>query len=154
MKNFVFVIALAFLSVSAFGQKVNFSGEWKLDEQQSMLGDQFSLAPKTLTVDHAKKTLDLKSVNEFDGQEYTSEQHYTLDGAECENTGFMESLTKSTVTADKKANTITIVTHGSVQGSDYTLTQTLSMKDGNLVMDSEATSDMGEMMETYVFIKQ
>jgi len=133
---------------------VNFTGEWKLNEQKSDLGDQFSLAPKTLTVDHSKKTLDLKIVNEFDGQDYISEQHYTLDGAECENTGFMESLTKSTVTVDKKANIITIVTHGSVQGSDYTLTQTISMKDENLVMDSEATSDMGEIAETYVFEKQ
>jgi hypothetical protein len=154
MKNFVFVIALAFLSVTAFGQKVNFTGEWKLNEQKSMLGDQFSLAPKTLTVDHTKKTLDLKNVNEFDGQEYISEQHYTLDGKECENTGFMESLTKSTVTVDKKAKTLTIVTNGSVQGSDYTLIQTMSMKDGNLVMEAEASSDMGEMMETYVFEKQ
>ena len=154
MKNFVFLIALAFLSATTFGQKVNFTGEWKLNEQKSDLGDQFSLAPKSLSVDHTKKTLDLKNVNEFDGQEYLSEQHYTLDGKECENTGFMESITRSTVTVDKKANTIKIVTNGSVQGSDYTLTQTLSMKDGNLVMESEATSDMGEMTETYVFDKQ
>jgi len=36
----------------------------------------------------------------------------------------------------------------------YTLTQVMSMKDGNLVMESEAASDMGEMFETFVFDKQ
>ena len=46
MKNFVFIIALAFLSATAFGQKVNFSGDWKLNESKSELGYEFSLAPK------------------------------------------------------------------------------------------------------------
>ena len=60
MKNFVFIIALAFLSASAFGQKVNFSGDWKLNESKSELGYEFSLAPKAMTVEHTKKTLLIK----------------------------------------------------------------------------------------------
>ena len=153
MKNFVFVIALAFLSATAFGQKVNFSGDWKLNESKSELGYEFSLAPKAMTVEHTKKTLDLTSVSEWDGQEIEIKSHYTLNGEISENVGFAESVTKSTANFDKKTKSLKIVTNGSVEGMDYTLTQTMTMKEGNLVMESEAASDMGEMVETFVFEK-
>jgi hypothetical protein len=154
MKNFVFVIALAFLSATAFGQKVNFSGEWKLNEQKSELGDQFSLAPNAMTVVQSKKTLDLTTTSEFDGTEIEGKQHLTLDGEKCENAGFMESVTISTALLDKKAKSITIVTNGSVEGMEYTLTQVMTLEEENLVVLSEAASDMGEISEKFVFDKQ
>ena len=153
MKNLLFIITLALLSSTAFGQRANFSGDWKLNEGKSVLGDQFSLAPKTLNVVHKRKTFDLISMSEFNGESVEGNQHLTLDGEECENPGFMDSVTKSTALYDKKAKTLTVVTKGSVQGYDYTLTQTFSMKEGNLVVESEAASDMGEMAETFVFDK-
>ena len=153
MKNFVFIIALAFLSATAFGQKVNFSGDWKLNESKSELGYGFSIAPKTMTVEHTKKTLDMTSVNVFDGQEYESKAHYTLDGEVSENIGFGESVTKSTANFDKKTGVLKIVTNGSTQDMDFTWTQIMTMKDGNLMVNSEASSDMGEMVETFVFEK-
>lgn len=154
MRNIVFIIALAFLSLSAIGQKPNLSGDWTLNEGKSELGYEFSLAPKAMTVEHTKKTLDLTSVSEWDGQDIESKSHFTLDGEVCENPGFMDSVTKSTATFDKKAKTIKIVTNGSVEGMDYTLTQTMSLKEGQLVIESEAASDMGEMYETFVFDKK
>lgn len=153
MKNFVFVIALAFLSATAFGQKVNFSGDWKLNESKSELGYEFSLAPKSMTVEHTKKTLDLTSVSEWDGQDIESKSHFTLDGEISENVGFAESVTKSTANFDKKAGSLKIVTNGSVEGMDYTITQTMTMKDGNLVVNSVGASDMGEVVEIFVFEK-
>ena len=153
MKNFVFIIALAFLSATAYGQKPNFSGDWKLNEDKSELGYEFSLAPKAMKVEHTKKTLDMTSVSEFDGQDYESKSHYTLDGEVCENTGFMESVTKSTANFDKKTKSLKIVTDGTFQDMDYTHTQIMTMKEGNLVVDSEIASDMGEMVETFVFEK-
>jgi len=153
MKNFVFIIALAFLSATAFGQKVNFSGDWKLNESKSELGYEYSLAPKAMKVEHTKKTLDLMRVLEFEGQEIEDKQHYTLDGAVCENTGFMESVTKSTASFDRKTKSLKIVTEGSFQEMDYIHTQIMSMKEGNLVVASEVAADMGEMVETFVFEK-
>jgi len=154
MKNFAFIIALAFLSATAFGQKVNFSGDWKLNESKSELGYEFSLAPKAMKVEHTKKTLDLTSTSEWDGQEVESKSHFTLDGEVSENVGFAESVTKSTASFDKKAGTLKIVTNGSAEGMDYTLTQIMSMKEDNLVVELEAASDMGEMVETHVFDKE
>ena len=153
MKNFVFIVALAFLSATAFGQKVNFSGDWKLNEDESELGYEFSLAPKAMKVEHTKKTLDVTNVSEWDGQEIETKAHYTLDGEVSENPGFEDSVTKSTAGYDKKTKTLKVVTDGEVQGMSYTLTQIYSMKDDKLNVESEAASDMGEMMETFVFEK-
>lgn len=154
MKNFFFVIALVFLSATAFGQKVNFSGEWTLNEQKSELGDQFTLAPNSMTIAQTKKTLDMTTLSEFDGQEIEGVVHYTLNGEKCVNVGFMESETISTALLDKKAKSIIIVTEGSVEGMDYTLTQVMTMEEGSLMVESEAASDMGEMLETFVFDKK
>lgn len=154
MKNIAFVLAVILFSSVAMGQKVNYSGEWKLNEDKSELGYEFSLAPASMTITHSRKTLDIKVVSVFDGQEVISEPHYTLDGEECENPGFMDSVTKSTALVDKKSKAIRIVTLGSVEGMDYTLTQNFSLKEGNLMVQSEAVSDMGELVETQVYDKQ
>ena len=96
MKNIAFVLALVLFSSLAIGQKVNYSGEWKLNESKSELGYDFSMAPASVAVKHTTKTLDMKTVNVWEGQEIVSESHFTLDGKESENKGFGESVTKST----------------------------------------------------------
>jgi hypothetical protein len=155
MKNFVFVIALVLFSSVAIGQKVNYSGEWKLNEDKSELGYDFSLAPASMTVKHTRKTLDIKSVNVWNGQEVVSDDHFTLDGKECENTGFGESVAKSTAVVDKKTKAIKIITSGYADGvGDWTSTQIISMNEENLMIKFDAASDMGEIAETYVFDKQ
>jgi hypothetical protein len=82
-----------------------------------------------------------------------TKNHYTLDGEVSENPGFEGTVTKSTAVFDKKAGTLKIVTDGEVQGMSYTLTQVYTVKEGQLVVESEAASDMGEMVETFVYDK-
>lgn len=155
MKNFAFVLALVLFSSVAIAQKVNYSGDWKLNESKSELGYDFSMAPASLAIEHTKKTLDLKTVNVWDGQEIASESHLTLDGKECENIGMGETATISTAVVEKKTKAITIETNGSSEGiGDWTSIQVMSMKDGNLVIEFEAASNMGSIAETYVFDKQ
>ena len=151
MKKIALILPLAFLSVALMAQKPNFSGTWKLNQNKSELNYEFTLAPKGLTVEHSKKTVDVTTASEWDGQPYESSNHYTLDGEVCENPGFEGTVTKSTAAFDKKAKTLKIVTDGEVQGMKYTITQVFSMKDDNLVVESQAVSDMGELAETYVF---
>ena len=155
MKNIAFILTLVLFSTAAIGQKVNYSGDWKLNESKSELGWEFSLAPAAITVDHAKKTLDLKTTNVWEGTEVVSETHYTLDGKECTNIGMGDTETVSTAVTDKKAKTLTIVTNGDSEGiGEWTSTQVMSLKDGNLVISFEAASNMGELIETYVFDKK
>ena len=154
MKNLAIAFALVLFSSVAIAQKVNYSGEWELNEDKSELGAEFSLAPASITVKHAKKTLDMKIVNVWDGQEIVFDQHYTLNGKETENIGFAESVTKSTAVVVKETKAIKIVTNGSAEGMDFTITQVISLKDGNLVVEAEAVTDMGDLIETYVYDKQ
>jgi len=155
MKNLAFVLALVLFSSVAIGQKVNYSGEWKLNDSKSELGYDFSMAPVSLSVEHTKKTLDMKATNVWDGQEMVTESHLTLNGKEVENTGMGGTPVTSTAVVEKKTKAITIETNGYSEGiGDWTSTQVMSMKDGNLVVDFEAASDMGEITETYVFDKQ
>jgi len=155
MKNIALIIALVLFSSVAIGQKVNYSGEWKLNKSKSELGYEFSLAPISLSVKHTKKTLDLNTVNVFNGQEFVSESHLTLDGKECKNIGMGDTEVISTAVVDKKSKAITIVTNGDSEGiGEWTSNQLMSLKDGNLVIEFDATSSMGEIVETYVFDKQ
>ena len=134
---------------------MNYSCEWKLNKSKSELGYDFSLAPNSVSVKHTKKTLDLKTVNVWDGQEIVRESSFTLDGKENENIGFGESVTKSTAVVVKETKAIKIVTNGSSENvGDWTSTQIISIKDGNLVIQFEAASDMGGIAETYIFDKQ
>jgi len=155
MKNIALVLTLVLFSSVAIGQKVNYSGDWKLNESKSELGYDFSMAPVTVALKHTKKTLDMKAVNVWDGQELVTESHLTLDGKENENTGMGGTVVTSTAVVDKKTKAITIVTNGDSEGiGEWTSTQLLTMKDGNLVIEFEAGSSMGEIFETYVFDKQ
>lgn len=155
MKNLALIFSLVLFSATAIAQKPNLSGDWKLNESKSELGYDFSMAPVALTLDHTKKTLDMKATNVWDGQEMVSESHLTLDGKECENSGMGGTTVTSTAVVDKKAKTITIETNGYADGiGDWTSVQVLSMKEDNLVVAFEAASDMGSITETYVFDKQ
>lgn len=155
MKNFALFLAFVLFSSVAIGQKVNYSGEWKLNENKSELGYDFSMAPASVTVTHTKKALDMKTVNVWDGQEIPSESHFTLDGKECENMSFGETVTKSTAEVVKATKAIKIITKGYNDSfGDWISTQVISLKDGQLVIEFEGESDMGEIAETYVFDKQ
>jgi hypothetical protein len=155
MKNIALVIVLALISSSVFGQKANFSGSWKLNRDQSELGEQFSMAPNTVIIQHAKNTLDVERHSEWQGQEMVTKDHFTLDGAECENPGWMDSVKKSKATFDKKAKMIKITTSIPMQdGGEVTVTEDYSMEGDQLVIAASASSSYGDMSERFVFDKQ
>lgn len=155
MKKNSMICALLLLTSAVIAQKVNYSGDWKLNEGKSELGSEFSMAPASISVSHTRKTLDLKTTNVWNGQEILSETHFTLNGKETRNVGFGDAMTTSTAEIIKKTRAITIFTRGSSEGiGDWTSTQILSLQDGHLVIDFTAASDMGELTETYVFDRQ
>jgi len=154
MKHIVFAFTLLLLSSAAISQKVNYSGDWKLNEDKSELGSKYSLAPASLSIKHTRKKLEMKVVHIWDGQTLESEQFYTLDGKECRNAGFGESTTLSSASFDRQSKAIKIVTAGSAEGMDYTFSQLISLKGAQLVVNARAETDLGELTETYLFDKQ
>ena len=69
MKKFAFFIALAIIATSTYGQKT-LSGSWTLNDEKSELGDQFSLAPNTITLKQGKKSLEVEKHGSMQGEEY------------------------------------------------------------------------------------
>ncbi len=156
MKKLVFVIMLAVVASVTYGQKVNLSGNWKLNETKSELGDQFSLAPDVIILKHSKKTLEVEKHGSMQGEDYVVNDLFTLDGEKCKNPGFTEESVKtSTATWDKKTKLLKVVSLIPMQdGSEVEITEEMTIKEGSLVIESTAASAYGDLFETFVFDKE
>lgn len=101
-KKTLVVTATAFVAIcsaaTANAQQANFSGDWRLNEQKSTLG-QFGgrMAAKKLKLDGQTENLSIQrfSVGQ-DGNEATTSEKLTFDGKESESTVFGNSKKKST----------------------------------------------------------
>ncbi len=99
MKKTFFIFA-AILFAFAVSAQTDFSGSWKLNSSKSKLGEQFSMAPKEVIIDQKGNDLSVEKHSEWQGQEYTINDKFTLDGKECTNAGFMDTEKKSTLEWD------------------------------------------------------
>jgi len=154
MKQTAFVLTLLLFSSLALAQKVNYGGDWILNEKKSELGHEYSLAPSSISIQHKRKLLVMKTTHTWKNQALLSEQVFTLDGEACENEGFDESTTFSIAELDRESKAIKVVTQGVAEGLNYTFTQDISLKDGHLVVKARAQTALGELLETFVFDKQ
>jgi hypothetical protein len=150
-----FSLFIAILLTITLSAQIDFSGAWKLNSSKSKLGDQFSMAPKEIIVVQKGNDLSVERHSEWQGQEFTINDKFTLDGKECVNAGFMDTQKKSTATwsADKKL--LTIKSKIPMQdGGDFSVTEVYKMDDGSMVIESSASSSFGDMSETQVYDKK
>lgn len=154
MKKIIFVLAAFALTLSSFAQAPDFSGNWKLNSGKSKLGDQFSMAPATVSIVQKGNDFSIEKISDFGGQEFTLSEKYTLDGKECVNTGWQDSQRKSTAvwSADKKSLKITSKLNIG-DGGDMTIIEVYKMDGANLVIDSSSSSSFGDMAETMAYDK-
>jgi hypothetical protein len=153
MKKLFFLAIALFFSISLFAQ-TDFSGTWKLNSSASKLGEQFSMAPKTIVVAQKNNEISVEKHSEFQGNEFTSTDKYTLDGKECVNKGFMDTEKKSkAVWADDKKS-LTVTSKVPMQGETMTIIEVYSMKDGSMTIQSKASSSYGDLEETQVYDKK
>jgi hypothetical protein len=155
-------LALLFTAqLSAQTGSVNFSGNWALNESKSKFGDaQFRMAASVLTVKQEGNTLSIdRTLNSPDGQEMKMTGKYTMDGKECENAGFMESKTKSTVkwSTDNKSITIASSTVFNMNGDSMEMKGSeIWTLDGDKTLKIETSNTMpdGEMKTSLVYDKK
>jgi hypothetical protein len=118
------------------------------------------MAASILTVKQEGNNLSTeRSVNSPDGQEMKMTGKYTMDGKECENAGFMDSKTKSTVkwSADGKSITIASSTIFNMNGENMEMKGTeIWMLDGDKTLKIETTNSMpdGDMKTSLVYDKK
>ncbi len=154
MKKTFFFLSAILLTITLSAQ-TDFSGSWKLNISKSKLGDQFSMAPKEIIIVQKGNDMSVERHSEWQGQEFTINDKFTLDGKECVNAGMMDTQKKSTATwsADKKV--LTIKSKIQLQdGGDVSITEAYKMDGGNMVIEMNSTSSWGDMAETQVFDKK
>ena len=150
-----FSLFIAILLTITLSAQIDFSGAWKLNSSKSKLAEQFSMAPKEIIVVQKGNDLSVERHSEWQGQEFTTNDKFTLDGKECVNTGMMDTKKKSTAVwaADKKSLKITSKIPMQ-DGGEFALNEVYKMDGGNMVIEMSASSSFGDMAETQVYDKK
>ena len=149
---FLFVSVLFSVIVSA---QVDFTGNWKLNTSKSKLGEQFSMAPKEIIIAQKGNDLSVERHAEWQGQEYTTNDKFTLDGKESVNPGMMDTQKKSVAVwaADKKS--LKITSKIPLQdGGEVSITEVYKIDGGNMVIEMNSSSSWGDMSENQVYDKK
>jgi hypothetical protein len=141
------VVLFSFISMP---DKANFSGDWKLNEGKSELGEMGArFTPTAIKVDQKADNVTIaKTRPGFNGGDpVTTSMTLTFDGKETETTGFGNSKTKSTAKwSDDQTlvinNTTSFERNG--QTSEFKSTETWTLKDGLLSVVTVSNSQRGE----------
>lgn len=150
----IFLIALFLFGITAMAQ-TNFSGNWELSKTKSKLNAEFSMAPVKLVINQDSKNLKVERHSNFQGNSFTSESNYTLDGLECINSGWEDMKIKSVTLWDEAQKILIIKSKIPMQdGSEMSISENYQITDGNLSIISKASSSWGDMEETWVFEKK
>lgn len=155
MKKLIYLLALSMISIASMGERINFSGTWKLNNEKSILSDQVSLAPNQIILTQTSDMLVVEKRGSFQGQEYVTIDKISLDGKECVNGGFMGGEKKSTAVWAKDGKSLTISSKLPTQDKgEATMVEVFLMEESNLKVKLNASSSMGEMAEIYLLDKQ
>jgi hypothetical protein len=152
MKKIVLLLSAVFFSTMLFAQ-TDFSGTWTLNTSKSQLGER-SFAPKSIIIAQKGNEMSIESHNEFQGEERTRTNKYTLDGKECVNPGFRDSEVKSKAVWSSDKKSLTIDSTVEMQNGDMTIKAVYKMDGNNLVIESSSSSSFGDRSETQVFDKK
>lgn len=155
MKKVIYLFVFTMISFTSMSKVVDFSGTWNLNKSKCTLNDQFSFAPSQLILNQTADILDIEKHANFQGQDITINDKFTLDGKECINKGWQDTKKTSVIawSADEKVMTITSKIPMQ-DGTDMTMTETYQMEGDSLKIVASASSSFGEWAETYLFDKQ
>jgi hypothetical protein len=155
MKKLTLIPAILLFSLVVSAQGPDFSGNWKLNSEKSKLNAEFSLAPKTMEVDHKEVNMTVVKHSSFQDQEFTTTDKLILDGTECINPGIMDTQKKSTATWSSDKSSLKIISKIPMQdGSEIVITEVYKLAEGSLIIESSASSSYGDMSETMVYDKK
>jgi hypothetical protein len=138
---------LLLTSMMVVAMNANFSGDWKLNESKSDLGEFGSrFAPKKLKITGQADgmSVDRVSVNQ-QGEEVTMTEKLTFDGKEAESTVFGSSKKKSTTkwSDDGQVLTVnsTIMFERNGETTEIKMTEVYKLIDNGQALSVESTSN-------------
>lgn len=162
MNTLFFVIVSLLISIVTFAEdkKVNFSGEWSLNQEKSQLGEgrRWRVVTK-LSVTQKGNDLTIKRTSQGrNREERVTEEVLTLDGKECKST-YRDFPRTSVAKWSKDGKTLTITSKMIFErdGNEFEVntTEIWSLKeDGKtLSIDSTSKSPRGERKRTTIYNK-
>jgi hypothetical protein len=142
--------AMFLLSFTTIADRVNFSGDWKLNESKSELGDFAGFVPRALKVEQKDNAITItRTIPGFNGGDpVTSSLTVSYDGKITESEGFGGSKRKTTAKWSDEGsalivnNTITFESDG--QTNEFKSIETWTTKDGTLSIVTHSNSPRGE----------
>ena len=156
---FLSVIMFTAVSTGAFAGNVNFSGDWKLNESKSNLG-QFNRAAKSMKIQGNVESIAIQRVStNRAGEAVTTDEKLTFDDKETESTVFGNSKKKSKAkwSDDGKKltvkSTINFERNGQTMEFKTTEVWTLSDDGKTLTIDSTTESAQGTNTTKMVYDK-
>jgi hypothetical protein len=160
----VFTLLLAPALLVAFTSKMdkaNYSGEWKLNESKSDLGQFGQFAVRSIKAEQKAESIAItRTQPSFNGDDMTSTETLTFDGKEVESTIFENSKRKATAkwSDDGKSLMInyTLLLDFNGQSMEIKGTDTWTVSDDgkNLTVMTKSTSAQGEFSWKAVYDKQ
>lgn len=155
MKKIIYLFVFTLITFTSMGKVADFSGTWNLNKSQSTLNEQFSMAPSQIILVQTADLLDVEKHANFQGQDYTINDKFTLDGKECINAGWQDSKKTSTVAWSEDEKQMTVTSKIPMQdGGEMTITEAYQMEGNQLKVAVSASSSFGDLTETYLFDKQ
>ena len=158
---YAFLIPVAmFFSFTTVADKVNFSGDWKLDEAKSELGNFAGFAARVIKVQQKDSAITIsRTIAGFNGGDpMTTTNTIFIDGRVTESDGFGGTKIKSTGkwSDDGQAFTInsafTFDMNG--QSNDVKLTEAWTLtKEGLLSLITNSSSPNGDITTTAIYSK-
>ncbi|HWC53976.1 MAG TPA: hypothetical protein VG676_10360 [Chitinophagaceae bacterium] len=159
---FIFILAPAFLVSFTFKpDHVNFSGDWKLDEGKSDLGQFANYATRSIkTIQNNDSISIARTAPSMNGDDFTSNETLTFDGKECQSNLFGESKKIASLkwADDGQSFTITykLMLDFNGQQTEVDGTEKWSMTDEGktLVLENNSSSSFGDLSTKAVYEKQ
>jgi len=156
------LIAPAFLfAFTTKTYRTNFSGEWKLNESKSELGDFGRFAVKKIKADQKDDAITISTTRpSFNGDDVTTSETLSYDGKETETTVFGNSKRKATAKWSDDGKTLTInytlMLDFNGQTSEIKGTEIWTLSDDGKALTSQinSSSPQGEFSWKAVYDKQ
>jgi hypothetical protein len=154
MKKVLFILIAAAFSAVTFGQTINVSGDWAINASKSKPNEQFSVLPKTMKITQTDTSMTIEKKTEFQGQENTTVEKYSLNGKECSNPGFMESVKKSKAVISDDKKSIKITSKVPMNENEINTVEVFALDGAGMTYQSSSSSSFGDMSETGVYDKK
>lgn len=163
MKKILFsflIPSVLLFSFTTLADRANFSGDWKLDESKSELGEFGGRVARSLKADQKENEITItRTTPGFNGGDpVTTTVTLSYDGKVTESEGFGGSKRKSTASwsADGQTLTVnnTIIFDRDGQTSEFKSTETWTLtKDGSLSVVTYSNSPRGESTTKGIYKK-